>query len=310
MIVSAAAIGSKALYLLFLWLLSAAGAAWLAERKGYTERVGLTFGLVLTFVGFLIVLLLPGRPGSAWKVDGPLPKRRAPWRRRRRSPAQRADAPSQAAGPRRRAPRSSGRGRRRAPRPPAPERRTPRGSHEGRISSSPPATLRGAEAQLGAVGVRRATVAGLLGDGGRHRRRDLAVEHRGDDVVLAQLVVGDDVGDRPGGGRLHRLRDGGGADVEGAAEHPGEAEHVVDLVRVVGPAGGDDAGVARRLLGRDLRVRVGHGEDDRVRVHRRQRLGGQDPGAGEADEQVGALDHRRRRSVAMVEVGPLGERAA
>lgn len=71
-----ATIGAKALYLLFIWLLSAAGAAWIAERKGYTERVGLTFGLILTFVGFFIVLLLPGRPGSVWKEEGPLPKRR------------------------------------------------------------------------------------------------------------------------------------------------------------------------------------------------------------------------------------------
>ncbi|MGH2870536.1 MAG: hypothetical protein ACRDNK_23575 [Solirubrobacteraceae bacterium] len=71
----AATIGAKALYLLFVWLLSCAGAAWLADRKGYTERVGLTFGLVLTFVGFLIVLLLPARPGSAWKLDGPFPRR-------------------------------------------------------------------------------------------------------------------------------------------------------------------------------------------------------------------------------------------
>lgn len=70
-----AAIGSKALYLLFLWLLSAAGAAWISDRKGYTERVGLTFGLVLTVVGLVIVLLLPARPGSAWKLDGALPRR-------------------------------------------------------------------------------------------------------------------------------------------------------------------------------------------------------------------------------------------
>jgi hypothetical protein len=68
-----ATIGSAALYLLFVWLLSAAGAAWLAERKGYGERVGLFFGLILSAVGFLIVLLLPSRPGSAWRVEGPFP---------------------------------------------------------------------------------------------------------------------------------------------------------------------------------------------------------------------------------------------
>jgi hypothetical protein len=71
-----ALIGAKALYLLFAWLLSAAIGAWLAERKGYGERVGLTFGLLLSVVGLVLVALLPGRPGSRWKVEGPIPKRR------------------------------------------------------------------------------------------------------------------------------------------------------------------------------------------------------------------------------------------
>jgi len=71
-----AAIGSKAIYLLFAWLLSAAAASWVSERKGYGERVGLTFGLILSAVGLLVVLLLPGRPGSKWKVEGWVPPRR------------------------------------------------------------------------------------------------------------------------------------------------------------------------------------------------------------------------------------------
>jgi hypothetical protein len=70
-----AAIGAKALYLLFVWLLSAAAASWLSDRKGYGERVGLTFGLLLSAIGLVIVLLLPARPGSRWKVEGPLPRR-------------------------------------------------------------------------------------------------------------------------------------------------------------------------------------------------------------------------------------------
>jgi hypothetical protein len=70
-----ALIGAKGLYLLFAWLVSAAAAAWLAERKGYGERFGLAFGLLLSLLGLLIVLLLPGRPGSRWKEDGPLPRR-------------------------------------------------------------------------------------------------------------------------------------------------------------------------------------------------------------------------------------------
>jgi hypothetical protein len=71
-----ATLGAEALYLLFIWLASAAAAAWLADRKGYGERLGLTFGLILSAVGLAIVLLLPGRPGSKWREEGPLPRRR------------------------------------------------------------------------------------------------------------------------------------------------------------------------------------------------------------------------------------------
>jgi predicted branched-subunit amino acid permease len=70
-----ALIGIKGLYLMFAWLLSAAIGAVVAERKGYGERLGLAFGLLLTVLGLLIVLLLPGRPGSAWKTEGPFPRR-------------------------------------------------------------------------------------------------------------------------------------------------------------------------------------------------------------------------------------------
>jgi biotin transporter BioY len=68
-------IGATALYLLFIWLISAAVASWLSDRKGYGERVGLTFGLLLSAIGLVIVLLLPGRPGSRWKIEGPIPPR-------------------------------------------------------------------------------------------------------------------------------------------------------------------------------------------------------------------------------------------
>ncbi len=75
MIAFAAQIGADGLYLLFIWLISAAAGSWVSDRKGYGEKVGLTFGLLLTAVGFLIVLLLPARPGSTWKLEGPIPKR-------------------------------------------------------------------------------------------------------------------------------------------------------------------------------------------------------------------------------------------
>jgi hypothetical protein len=69
-------IGVTALYLLFAWLISAAAAAWLAERKGYGERLGLMLGLILSVPGLVIALLLPGRPGSKWRTGGRLPRRR------------------------------------------------------------------------------------------------------------------------------------------------------------------------------------------------------------------------------------------
>jgi hypothetical protein len=87
-----ATIGATGLYLLFVWLLSAAVGSWLSDRKGYGERLGLAFGLLLSAVGLLIVLLLPGRPGSAWKVDGPLPGRS-------RAPGGAPSPPPAAAGP-------------------------------------------------------------------------------------------------------------------------------------------------------------------------------------------------------------------
>ena len=74
--ITEATIGAKALYLLFIWLISASAGAWLADRKGYSERTGLTLGLLLSAVGLLIVLLLPGRPGSKWRDEGWLPRRR------------------------------------------------------------------------------------------------------------------------------------------------------------------------------------------------------------------------------------------
>jgi hypothetical protein len=60
-VIKIATIGAKALYFLFLWLITAASASWLSERKGYGERTGLTLGLLLSVAGLLIVVLLPRR---------------------------------------------------------------------------------------------------------------------------------------------------------------------------------------------------------------------------------------------------------
>jgi hypothetical protein len=65
-----AALGAKALYLLYLWLASAVAASYLSERKGYGNKVGLAFGLLLSAVGALIWLLVPARADSRWKLQG------------------------------------------------------------------------------------------------------------------------------------------------------------------------------------------------------------------------------------------------
>jgi MFS family permease len=66
-----ALIGAKALLYLYIWLVSAIVASYLSDRKGYGEKPGLTTGIVLTFVGAIVWLIVPARPDSKWKTIGP-----------------------------------------------------------------------------------------------------------------------------------------------------------------------------------------------------------------------------------------------
>ena len=68
-----ALIGAKALWLLYLWLASAIVCSSVARRKGYEERLGLAFGLLLSVVGVVVWLVWPPREGSTWREEGPLP---------------------------------------------------------------------------------------------------------------------------------------------------------------------------------------------------------------------------------------------
>jgi hypothetical protein len=66
-----AVIGARALWLTYLWLASAIAASYLSFRKGYSEKLGLAFGLLLTVIGVLIWLVWPAKPDSRWKLQGP-----------------------------------------------------------------------------------------------------------------------------------------------------------------------------------------------------------------------------------------------
>ena len=66
-----AVIGSTALWLTYLWLASAIVASYLSARKGYGEKLGLAFGLLLSVVGAIVWLLWPPKPDSRWKLQGP-----------------------------------------------------------------------------------------------------------------------------------------------------------------------------------------------------------------------------------------------
>ena len=146
-----------------------------------------------------------------------------------------------------------------------------------------------------------------LGDGGRQLDDKARVEGTRDEIVGPEAgmlaAIGLDhhlgglhareLGEGFHAGELHRLVDGGGPHVEGAAEDEGEAEHVVDLVGVVRAAGRDHRigpGGAREI-GEYLGVGIGECEDERLRRHALDHLPAQDGRRRQAEEDVGSLDH-------------------
>ena len=156
-----------------------------------------------------------------------------------------------------------------------------------------------------------------LGGGARHRRRDLlhqpVVERLGDQVLGPEAQVGagigrrDDLallgprqlGDGAHGGDFHRVGHRGGAAVERTAEDVGKTQDVVDLVRVVGAAGGEDGVRAhrQRFFGRDLGRRVGEREDDGLARHRRHHRRLEHAAGRQAQEDVRPGQHLGQRAL-------------
>ena len=100
------------------------------------------------------------------------------------------------------------------------------------------------------------------------------------------------------GSDLHLLVDGARPDVECAAEDEGEAEDVVDLIRVIGASRGHDDVLpdVQCDLRQDLRVGIRHGEDDRIVRHAGHHLPRQHARRGQADEDAGAFQDIRQRA--------------
>jgi hypothetical protein len=65
-----AVIGAGALWLTYVWLASAIVASYLSARKGYGEKLGLAFGLLLSVAGVVVWLLWPAKADSRWKLQG------------------------------------------------------------------------------------------------------------------------------------------------------------------------------------------------------------------------------------------------
>jgi hypothetical protein len=72
-----ALLGAAALWLVYAWLLMAIIASYLSGRKGYGEKLGLAFGLLLHVIGVVVWLIWPARPDSKWSTSGPFGRGRA-----------------------------------------------------------------------------------------------------------------------------------------------------------------------------------------------------------------------------------------
>jgi hypothetical protein len=71
-----AVFGVKALWLLYLWLISGIVCSYVSARKGFGERPGLATGLLLSAIGMVVWLVWPARDGSDWKIRGPVGRER------------------------------------------------------------------------------------------------------------------------------------------------------------------------------------------------------------------------------------------
>src|SRR6266568_5526419 len=147
-------------------------------------------------------------------------------------------------------------------------------------------------------------VHGGLGNSRRYMQQDSRVKRLGDDIVgpKDKLLVAVGFADRVGtffarqlcqgfdGSKLHLFVNAAGATIKGSPEDKRKTEDIVDLVAVVGTAGGDHdvASYGKSIFRGDFRVGICHRKDNRIRGHARDHLFGKCSLYREAEQDVGA----------------------
>ena len=119
------------------------------------------------------------------------------------------------------------------------------------------------------------------------KRQLAAIGHR----HLVRHIFARHFRQRLGTGDLHFVVDGPGVDIQRATEQVREAQHVVDLVRIIRTARGDNCVGAHgvTLFRGNLGIGVRHGKDHRIVIHRSNHCRGHRPLGRHAKENVSAL---------------------
>ena len=134
-----------------------------------------------------------------------------------------------------------------------------------------------------------AGIKGLRNDVVRSETQIRPAIGRGDDIALLRTRQ---FGNCLDAGQFHLLGDRGRTDIERPTEDERKAQHVVDLIRKVRPAGGHNAVRADllRVLRENFRIGVGERKDQRLVRHPRDHLRFQHPGGRQTQKHVRPFD--------------------
>ena len=159
---------------------------------------------------------------------------------------------------------------------------------------------------------RHATIHRGLGNSGRNARNQPRVKGIGDDVFrteakrLARPRAGDffwhifprQHGQRFSRRNLHRVINGGSAHIKRTTENEGKAQNIINLVRVIRTSRRDNAIGPRVacLIRCDFRIRIGHGENDRLWRHGPDHLRRQRTLHGKAEKHIRTIQSLRQRT--------------